>query len=59
MKDNIDIKFIHKYFPNTLENMRAYREVLHWDITDQDKEYLKSCMSANRQAYNNDYIRLI
>ena len=58
MQDNIDIKFIHKYFPETLENIRAYREILHWDITDQDKEYLKSCIRCNLQAYNNDIIKL-
>ena len=61
MKDKqyLDIKFIHKYFPNTLENIRWYRELKHWNIDELEKRYLIECLRLNQCAMQEDLDKLL
>ncbi len=59
MNENIDIKFIHKHFPNTLQNIRWYREALHWTSSEIEKEYLIECMKICKNAMEIDINNLL
>jgi len=57
--ETLDIKFIQKHFPETLENIRWYREALHWGVWKYEKEYLIESMKICKNAMQRDIDKLL